>query len=95
MASLLRPDEAYPLTAGQHADLAGRAVDPQRGVYNIAGAARVRLPLDLPIWRRVIDALVVRHPELRTAIVAAAGVPQQLLVRDQLCRSSAWMHHMG
>ncbi|MGH7785717.1 MAG: amino acid adenylation domain-containing protein, partial [Candidatus Binatia bacterium] len=50
---------------------------PEQGVYNIPGALRFRRGADLAVLQRCIDALVARHPSLRTCFVERDGVAAQ------------------
>ena len=50
---------------------------PESSVYNVSFAGRIRSELDAPAFRRALQALVDRHPSLRTTIVVEAGKPVQ------------------
>ncbi|HEY2294552.1 MAG TPA: amino acid adenylation domain-containing protein, partial [Thermoanaerobaculia bacterium] len=56
---------------------------PVGGAYNIAAAARVRSPLDADALERALQALVDRHPALRTTFPAAGGDPYQRIAAGQ------------
>jgi amino acid adenylation domain-containing protein len=50
---------------------------PESSIYNVSFAARIRSDLDIPAFRRAFQALVDRHPSLRTTIAVQSGKPAQ------------------
>ncbi|MCA1633791.1 MAG: AMP-binding protein, partial [Acidobacteria bacterium] len=67
----------YPLSRGQQALWFLHHVAPESAAYNIARALRVRAPLDTAALRRAFQAIVERHPALRTTFGAEGGEPFQ------------------
>jgi len=70
-------------------------VRPETSIYNVSFAGRIRSDLDVPALRRAFQALVDRHPSLRTTIAVHAGKPvQQIhehhLVHFELTDTPAW-----
>src|SRR6476646_1696344 len=53
--------------------------DPTNVAYNSGGTGRLRERLDVGAFRRALDALVRRHPGLRTTFPAVDGEPVQRL----------------
>src|SRR5205085_6985647 len=55
-------------------------LDPRSsGAYVLAGAFRLRGPLDEPALQRALESLVARHETLRTGLVAVDGEPVQVI----------------
>ena len=52
---------------------------PEGAGYNMAGALRVRGPLDIDALERAFSKAVVRHEALRTKFVVVDGVPHQII----------------
>ncbi|HWX39675.1 MAG TPA: condensation domain-containing protein, partial [Blastocatellia bacterium] len=50
---------------------------PESSIYNVSFAGRIRCHVDIPALRRAFQALVDRHPSLRTTIAVQAGKPVQ------------------
>src|SRR5450759_830114 len=50
---------------------------PESSIYNVSFAGRVRSDLDASTLRRAFQALVDRHPSLRTTFAVHAGKPVQ------------------
>jgi hypothetical protein len=50
---------------------------PESMVYNVNFAARIRSDVDIPALRRAFQALVDRHPALRTTFSVRSGKPAQ------------------
>src|SRR5271156_7092602 len=50
---------------------------PESMVYNVNFAARIRSEVDIPALRRAFQALVDRHPALRTTFSVRSGKPAQ------------------
>ncbi len=68
---------------------------PESMVYNVHFGARIRSDVDIPALRRAFQALVYRHPALRTTFSVRAGKPvqrvhQQLAVHFVETDASAW-----
>jgi amino acid adenylation domain-containing protein len=56
---------------------------PESSIYNVSLAARIRSDLDIPAFRRAFQALVDRHPSLRTTIAVHSGKPVQQIHEHQ------------
>jgi hypothetical protein len=68
---------------------------PESMVYNVNFAARIHSDIDIPALRRAFQALVDRHPALRTTFPVRSGKPvqqvhQQLSVHFVETDASAW-----
>jgi hypothetical protein len=68
---------------------------PESMVYNVNFAARIHSPVDIAALRRTFQALVDRHPALRTTFPVRSGKPvqqvhQQLTVHFVETDASAW-----
>jgi len=50
---------------------------PENSIYNVSFAERIRAEIDIPAFRRAFQALVDRHPSLRTTIAVHSGKPVQ------------------
>src|SRR5271157_1887163 len=50
---------------------------PESSIYNVSFAGRIGSDLDIPTLRRAFQALVDRHPSLRTTFAVHAGKPVQ------------------
>ncbi len=50
---------------------------PESSIYNVSFAGRIRADLDVPAFRRAFQALVDRHPSLRTTFAVHSGKPFQ------------------
>ncbi len=61
---------------------------PESMVYNVNFAARIRSDVDIPALRRAFQALVDRHPALRTTFSVRSGKPAQR-VHQQLRPSTS------
>ncbi len=66
-----------PLSLGQRGLWYLHRLAPESLAYHLAGAGRVRGPLDTDALVRAFHALVERHPSLRTTFGEAAGGPVQ------------------
>ncbi|HXC43858.1 MAG TPA: amino acid adenylation domain-containing protein, partial [Candidatus Dormibacteraeota bacterium] len=67
----------YPLSYGQRALWFVHQTAPESAAYNIARAIRIANGLDVAALRLALQALVDRHPCLRTIVVETAGEPVQ------------------
>jgi len=56
---------------------------PESMVYNVNFAAGIRSDVDIPALRRAFQALVDRHPALRTTFSVRSGKPAQLVHQQQ------------
>ncbi|HXP76316.1 MAG TPA: amino acid adenylation domain-containing protein, partial [Stellaceae bacterium] len=56
---------------------------PESSIYNVSFAERIRSDLDVPAFRRAFQALVDRHPSLRTTITVQSGKPVQQVHEHQ------------
>jgi len=66
-----------PLSRGQQALWFLHQLAPESAAYNISSAVRVLSPLDPSALRRAWQALVDRHPALRTNFASRGGTPFQ------------------
>ena len=69
----------WPLAHGQRALWFIYRLDPSNSAYNIGFAARIRSPLNVPALVRTLEAIVARHPSLRTRFPATLGEPSQVV----------------
>src|SRR5579863_3820480 len=100
LAKLLRKgaDESrsfQPLSYNQQGIWFLYQLAPESMVYNVNFAARIRSDLDIAALRRALQALVDRHPALRTTFSFRAGKPaqqvhQHLKVHFVETDASAW-----
>ncbi len=67
----------HPLSRGQQSLWFLHALDPASAAYNVASAVRIRGELDVAALRASIDALIARHPVLRTTFPTSRGEPVQ------------------
>ena len=80
LAQLLREQAGaspHPISYGQRALWFLNQLSPGSTAYNITYAAYVRSDVDATILRRSVEALVDRHPILRTTYAAHDGQPVQ------------------
>ena len=77
------PCAEHPLSRGQQALWFLHRMEPESAAYNIASAVRIRSDLSVPALRHAFQALVDRHPSLRTTFNAIHGEPVQR-VRDSM-----------
>jgi amino acid adenylation domain-containing protein len=76
----------YPLSSNQEALWFLHQLAPESTAYSIVRAARIRSPLNVNALRRAAQALVNRHPALRTTFHVADGRPIQRVHRDREVR---------
>jgi len=87
----LSPADPAPLSFGQERLWFLDQLDPGSPAYNVAWTIRCSGPLDVPALQVALDAVVARHPALRTRFPSVAGrptavidpvAPVKLVVRD-------------
>jgi natural product biosynthesis luciferase-like monooxygenase protein len=67
----------HPLSLGQQAMWFLQILTPESTAYNIADAVRIKADLDVAALRRAFQAIVDRHPSLRTTFSSVRGGPLQ------------------
>src|ERR1700730_4864716 len=82
LAQLLRQQASaskvfYPLSYNQQGIWFLYQLAPESAVYNVNFAARIASDLNVPALRRTLQALVDRHPSLRTTFPGRSGKPVQ------------------
>ena len=100
LADLLRkklsgPESLHPLSYNQQGIWFLSQLAPESMVYNVSFAARIASELDVPALRRSFQALVDRHPCLRTTFSVRSGKPAQRIdqgakVHFEELDASAW-----
>ncbi|HET9619983.1 MAG TPA: amino acid adenylation domain-containing protein [Kofleriaceae bacterium] len=78
-AAATEASAAPAISAGQRALWFLWQLAPDSDAYTISRHARVRSPIDTAALRRALDALVARHPALRTTFVADHGEPRAVI----------------
>src|ERR1700687_1707519 len=73
----------YPLSDNQQGIWFLCQFAPESSIYNVSFAARIRSHLAIPAFRRAVQALVDRHPSLRTTIAVQSGKPVQQIHEHQ------------
>ena len=73
----------YPLSDNQQGIWFLCQFAPESSIYNVSFAARIRSEVDIPAFRRAFQALVDRHPSLRTTIAVHSGKPVQQIHEHQ------------
>lgn len=68
---------SFPLSPAQERLWFLEQLEPGSGAYHIFRAYQLRGPLNVPSLRAAFDALLARHPILRTTYHSADGVPRQ------------------
>ena len=77
LAALADTAQADPiLSHGQRAMWFLHQLAPESAAYNISSAVRIRSELDLPALQRAFQALVDRHPSLRTTFLPDGSTPR-------------------
>jgi amino acid adenylation domain-containing protein len=98
-AAILSPAQGasaeWPLSFGQQALWFLHELAPESTAYHIAAAVRLRTAVDVAALRRAFQALVDRHPSLRTTFTAPHGEPlQRVHEHMEICfdaeDSSSW-----
>ena len=77
------PQTFHPLSDNQQGIWFLNQFAPETSIYNVSFAGRIRSELDIPAFRRAFQALVDRHPSLRTTIAVHAGKPVQQIHKHQ------------
>ena len=80
LAQLLRKKTSeskslYPLSYNQQGIWFLYQLAPERTVYHVSFAARLCSDVDIPALRRAFQALIDRHPSLRTTFTVQSGKP--------------------
>ena len=73
----------YPLSDNQQGIWFLSQFAPESSIYNVSFAARICSDVDIPALRRAFQALVDRHPSLRTTIAVHSGKPVQQIHEHQ------------
>ena len=68
-----------PLSNGQRALWFLYQFAPQSPAYNLTTAMRIASQVDVHVLRRILQALIIRHPCLRTTYSVLSGTPVQLV----------------
>jgi amino acid adenylation domain-containing protein len=78
--------KSYPLTHGQQGLWFLYKLAPKSAAYNIAFTTRIGSHLNIPALQRAFQALIIRHPTLRTTFGQQDGEPfQQVHPYQQVC----------
>jgi amino acid adenylation domain-containing protein len=78
--------KSYPLTHGQQGLWFLYQLAPKSAAYNIAFTTRIGSHLNIPALQRAFQALITRHPTLRTTFSQRDGEPfQQVHPYQQVC----------
>ncbi|MFD5461539.1 condensation domain-containing protein [Kitasatospora sp. NPDC127059] len=72
-------ERVVPMSPGQRWIWLTQNLEPESTAYTIAVALRVHGSVDRPALRRALDAVVARHPALRTTFAVRGGEPSQLV----------------
>jgi natural product biosynthesis luciferase-like monooxygenase protein/amino acid adenylation domain-containing protein/non-ribosomal peptide synthase protein (TIGR01720 family) len=78
------PGAALPLSQGQRALWFLDRLRPGDAAYVLAGAVRVRGPLNVPALARALTALAERHPVLGSTFAEIAGRPVRRVGRPEI-----------
>jgi amino acid adenylation domain-containing protein len=73
----------YPLSDNQQGIWFLCQFAPESSIYNVSFAARLCFEVDVPAFQRAFQALVDRHPSLRTTIAVHDGKPVQQIQKQQ------------
>ena len=89
------PESLHPLSYNQQGIWFLSQLAPESMVYNVSFAARITSELNVPALRRSFQALVDRHPCLRTTFSVRSGKPAQRIhqgakVHFEELDASAW-----
>ena len=89
-------DGDIPLSFSQQRLWFLEQLTPGTSAYNLAGALRLRGPLDVAALERSLNEIVRRHQILRTTFVAHGGRPSQSVAASlELTLSSASLEHLA
>jgi amino acid adenylation domain-containing protein len=69
----------YPVSFGQRRLWFMDQLNPGEPTFNMPYLLSLDGPLDAGVLQRALDAMVVRHPVLRTSITAVGGLPEQVV----------------
>jgi hypothetical protein len=75
--------DAFPLSPSQSGIWFDQQMAPENPRYNVASRARLRGPLNLEALQAAFEAVVERHPALRTHYSEHDGVPLQAVRIDE------------
>lgn len=78
------PTATYPLSYGQQALWFLHQLAPTSSAYHIAHVLRIEAEVDRAALHHALQALVMRHPALRTTYVATNGRPEQRVAMEPL-----------
>ena len=89
------PQGPLPLSDGQRALWFLQRMAPESTAYHVVRAVRLHSQVDVSALERAFQALVARHPSLRTVFPEEAGAPVQRLVEPsgpvvQLEEATGW-----
>ena len=70
-------NHSYPLSDNQRGIWFLSEFAPESSIYNVSFAGRIRSEMDIPAFRRAFQALLDRHPSLRTTFAVRSGTPVQ------------------
>ncbi|HEV2735373.1 MAG TPA: amino acid adenylation domain-containing protein, partial [Longimicrobiaceae bacterium] len=79
LVPVVRDGSPLPLSFAQQRLWFIDQLAPGSAAYNMASALRLHGPLEVPVLRRSLDALVARHETLRTRFPQEDGRPRQLV----------------
>ena len=69
----------FPLSLAQQRLWFFDQLAPRNAVYNVISSLRLRVSLDINVFKHSLDMIVQRHEALRTAITEIEGQPQQII----------------
>ncbi len=72
----------FPLSQGQQALWFLYKLAPKNWAYNTLFTAHIQSEVDIPALRRAFQALISRHPSLRTTYTVRDGKPRQQIHKD-------------
>lgn len=93
MAEAEESASAHPMSYGQRSMWFIHKLAPTSAAYNVTYAGRISGELDVPALERAAQALVDRHPTLRTTYAERDGQPVQLVHPHWPVRIAR--HHLG
>jgi len=78
--TLLKEDvNIFPLSLAQQQLWFFDQLEPGNAVYNVVSHLRLRVSLDINVFKQSLDVIMQRHEALRTAIKETEGQPQQMI----------------